>query len=75
MQVLWEGYRAAMQEAGFDNQTPLYTASGLLAYGATQGKTPTASQAIIKSSKWSAVMSRNDAFHHFSPATADESIP
>ncbi|CAL5219417.1 g1245 [Coccomyxa viridis] len=34
--VLWEGYAAAMQEAGFDNQAPLYTASGLLTYGAAQ---------------------------------------
>jgi len=26
-----------MQEAGFDDATPLYAASGLLTYGATQG--------------------------------------
>lgn len=42
MQVLWEGYAAAMQEAGFDDQTPLYAASGLLTYGATQGTLPPA---------------------------------
>ena len=42
LQVLWEGYAAAMQQAGFDNQTPLYAASGLLTYGATQGKLPVA---------------------------------
>ena len=42
MQVLWEGYAAAMQEAGFNDQTPLFAASGLLTYGATQGTLPVA---------------------------------
>ena len=38
VQVLWQGYTAAMREAEFDESTPLYVASGLLTYGATQGK-------------------------------------
>ena len=38
VQVLWQAYGTAMQEAGFDEATPLYAASGLLTYGATQGE-------------------------------------
>ena len=57
VQVLWEGYAAAMQEAGFDDQTPLYAASGLLTYGATQGMLPHARGQGPITCKWAAYMS------------------
>ena len=37
VQALWHGYATAMQKAEFDASVPLYAASGLLTYGATEG--------------------------------------
>ena len=37
VQALWQGYATAMQKAEFAASVPLYAASGLLTYGATEG--------------------------------------
>ena len=38
MQVVWRGYVQSMLQAGFTSDLVLYAASGLLTYGANDGK-------------------------------------
>lgn len=38
VQVVWHGYVQAMRQAGFTGDLVLYVASGLLTYGANEGK-------------------------------------
>lgn len=37
LQALWNAYVQAMRQAGFSRDTPMYVASGLLTYGASDG--------------------------------------